>query len=206
MTRLEGKIKLTRETYFYRNWWEKSSGRIPWSVRYYFTVLTISYPANTRGWADAGLMLGQRRRRWSNIQTALTQLFVFAVLPCVLSCKTKRQYLLTLQVSRYCLLALHSSIILQWYSIYTAAITTQFTISTYTKSDNIYSQYSNNQLLIRLSTDALTHESYPCFLCTQNYSLASTIYNCHLKYSVFLNKIPFIHYLFFTMPMTKENN
>ena len=33
------------------------------------------------------------------------------LLLCVLSCKAKRQYLLTLQVGRYCLLALHSSVV-----------------------------------------------------------------------------------------------
>ena len=30
-------------------------------------------PANMRRWADAGLLLGQRRRRWANSKPALVQ-------------------------------------------------------------------------------------------------------------------------------------
>ena len=35
-------------------------------------------PANTRRWTNVGLMLGQRRRRWANINTTLVQCLVFA--------------------------------------------------------------------------------------------------------------------------------
>ena len=35
-------------------------------------------PANTTRWTNADLMLGQRRRRWTNIKTALVQRLVFA--------------------------------------------------------------------------------------------------------------------------------
>ena len=66
-------------------------------------------------------MLGQRRRRWANINLTLSQPFVFAgnsffyvctrafLVTTILSCKAIRQYQLTLQVSRYCPLALQSS-------------------------------------------------------------------------------------------------
>ena len=37
------------------------------------------YPANTRHSSDAVLMLGQRRRRWTNIKTALGECLVFAI-------------------------------------------------------------------------------------------------------------------------------
>ena len=37
-------------------------------------------PANTRRWTNAVLMLGQRRRRWANINTTLGHRLVFAVL------------------------------------------------------------------------------------------------------------------------------
>ena len=36
------------------------------------------YPANTRRWTNVGLMLGQRRRRWANINPTLVQRLVFA--------------------------------------------------------------------------------------------------------------------------------
>ena len=35
-------------------------------------------PAKTKRWPNAGLMLGQRRRRWPIIDPALGQLIVFA--------------------------------------------------------------------------------------------------------------------------------
>ena len=38
----------------------------------------ISCPVNTRRWNNAVLMLGQRRRRWANIKTALFHRLVFA--------------------------------------------------------------------------------------------------------------------------------
>ena len=37
-----------------------------------------SYPANTRHWTNAVLMLSHRLRRWANIKTALVQCLVFA--------------------------------------------------------------------------------------------------------------------------------
>ena len=36
------------------------------------------YPSNRIHWANVGLMLGQRRRRWPNIKPALAQCIVFA--------------------------------------------------------------------------------------------------------------------------------
>ena len=45
-----------------------------YALSYYFALK----PANTTHWVNAVLMLGQRRRRWSNISTALTQCIVFA--------------------------------------------------------------------------------------------------------------------------------
>ena len=36
------------------------------------------YPASTTLWLNAGMMLGQRRRRWANINPALVQSIVFA--------------------------------------------------------------------------------------------------------------------------------
>ena len=36
------------------------------------------YPANTRRWPNAGLMLSHRLRRWANIRSALGQCLVFA--------------------------------------------------------------------------------------------------------------------------------
>ena len=40
-------------------------------------ILRWMIPANTRRWVDAGLMLGQRRRRWANLKSALAQRHVF---------------------------------------------------------------------------------------------------------------------------------
>ena len=37
-----------------------------------------TFPASTRRWSNAGLMLGQRRRRWLNIKAPLVQRLVFA--------------------------------------------------------------------------------------------------------------------------------
>ena len=39
-------------------------------------VCCTSFPANTRRWTNAGLMLAQRRRRWANITPALAQRLV----------------------------------------------------------------------------------------------------------------------------------
>ena len=36
------------------------------------------FPANTRRWTSAGVMLAQRLRRWANITSALVQRLVFA--------------------------------------------------------------------------------------------------------------------------------
>ena len=41
-------------------------------------VFNPSYTENTRRWLNDGLMLGQRRRRWANIDPALSQRLVFA--------------------------------------------------------------------------------------------------------------------------------
>ena len=56
-------------------------------------------PVNTRRLPNAGLMLGQRRRRWANIKAALGERLVFAGIrrdPHIQPCKAKRRYLLTL--------------------------------------------------------------------------------------------------------------
>ena len=42
------------------------------------TNLLWKGPANTRRWPNADLMLGQRRRRWTNIKSALGHRLVFA--------------------------------------------------------------------------------------------------------------------------------
>ena len=42
------------------------------------TFSPAHFPANTRHWANVGLMLGQRRRRWTNIKPILVQCLVFA--------------------------------------------------------------------------------------------------------------------------------
>ena len=40
--------------------------------------IAYSFPANTIHWANAGLMLAQRRRRWANIKPALAQCIVLS--------------------------------------------------------------------------------------------------------------------------------
>ena len=42
------------------------------------SCLYIGKPANPRRWSNAGLMLGQRRRRWTNIKPALDQRLLLA--------------------------------------------------------------------------------------------------------------------------------
>ena len=42
------------------------------------TPWSLSIPVYTRHWADVVLMLGQRRRRWTNIKTTPVQCLVFA--------------------------------------------------------------------------------------------------------------------------------
>ena len=42
------------------------------------TQYSQPYPENTIHWANAGLLLVQRRRRWANINPALAQCIVFA--------------------------------------------------------------------------------------------------------------------------------
>ena len=44
----------------------------------------ITYPANTRRWTNAGLMLAHRLRRWPNISPALIQSFVSTGTVCLL--------------------------------------------------------------------------------------------------------------------------
>ena len=41
----------------------------------------LGYPANPRRWTNADLMLGQLRRRWTNIKSALVQFLVFSGYP-----------------------------------------------------------------------------------------------------------------------------
>ena len=76
------------------------------------TGIRKAIPANTRHWTNPGSILGRRRRWWANIEPTLVQYLVFSwnFLPC----KAKRQYLITSQVSRYCLLALQSSYVGGW--------------------------------------------------------------------------------------------
>ena len=40
--------------------------------------VTVCVPANTKRWTNADLMLGQRRRRWTNIKSALVRCILFA--------------------------------------------------------------------------------------------------------------------------------
>ena len=68
--------------------------------------------ANTRHQPNVVPMLSQRRRWWHNIGTTLGRCLVFAGMHIGLRCKAKRQYLLTIQVSRYDLLALQSSMLI----------------------------------------------------------------------------------------------
>ena len=42
---------------------------------------------NTRIWANAGLMLCQRRRQWTNIDPALVKRLMFASDPAIVMCK-----------------------------------------------------------------------------------------------------------------------
>ena len=65
----------------------------------------LSHPANTRRWINVVVLLGQRRRRWTN--TAAT--FIQGLVGTRRSLFCKRQYLITCEVSRYCLLAPHDS-------------------------------------------------------------------------------------------------
>ena len=51
-------------------------GAVSLTVCYYWYLhrhFIMRYPANTRRWTNAGLMLGQRRRRWTNIKPALVK-------------------------------------------------------------------------------------------------------------------------------------
>ena len=67
-----------------------------------------AYPAHTGHSPDVVSMSGQRRRRWANIETALGECPVCAGYRALYKAKT--QYLLTCEVSRYCLFALHGDI------------------------------------------------------------------------------------------------
>ena len=44
----------------------------------HYVVPSSGHPANTRHSANADLMLGQRRRRWPNIKSALAECLVIA--------------------------------------------------------------------------------------------------------------------------------
>ena len=94
---------------------------IPWKMRFPLFQQTRDIPPNV------GSMLFHRLRRWPNIDPPLGGRFLFAGLNLTLhenttyltsrdrirfipTSKSKSQYLLTLQVSRYCLLTLQSSI------------------------------------------------------------------------------------------------
>ena len=57
-------------------------------------VILGNHPANTTHCNNVGLMLGQRRRRWSNFKPTLFQIVVFAeqvtrsaILTCVHACR-----------------------------------------------------------------------------------------------------------------------
>ena len=47
---------------------------MPWHI--FVAILGLRSPANTRRWSEAGLMLVQRRRRWSSIKPASLQRLV----------------------------------------------------------------------------------------------------------------------------------
>ena len=55
-------------------------------------------PVNTISWPDAGLMLGQRQRRWANIKRALGQHLVFAGLSVGGETDVRRQNLTSIDV------------------------------------------------------------------------------------------------------------
>ena len=46
-----------------------------------YLVIGSTHPANTRGWPNVGLMLGQRRRRWANVSPTLGQRLVYPPQP-----------------------------------------------------------------------------------------------------------------------------
>ena len=63
---------------------------------------------NTIHRTNVGLMLVQRRGGWTNIEPTFVQFIVFTgvvMSAAELPCNTTIQYLLALQVSRYCILA-----------------------------------------------------------------------------------------------------
>ena len=102
-------------------------------------TLAHHIPANTRHWTNVCLMLGQRRRRWANIKPTLVQRLVFAgiltynVIPAaaktlvqhknnvwsvyracyvdMYSVVQSQKAVSACKEGRYCLLALHSSIV-----------------------------------------------------------------------------------------------
>ena len=47
-------------------------------AQHYDNIVLTGYPANTRHWDSVGLLLGQRRRRWTNIKPTLAQCIVLA--------------------------------------------------------------------------------------------------------------------------------
>ena len=59
---------------------------------------------------DVNLMLVESWAGVVGVRPALSRHLVFAGEAAVQPCKTKRQYLLALQVTRYCLLVVHSSV------------------------------------------------------------------------------------------------
>ena len=87
-----------------RRWWANIDPTL--------TGIQKAIPTNTRNWTNAGSILGRRRRWWANIEPTLVQCLVFS--GNFLPCKAKRQYVITSQVSRYCLLALRSSDVGGW--------------------------------------------------------------------------------------------
>ena len=50
-------------------------------MRSHIDPVLVAHQPNTRRWTNADLVLGQRRRRWSNIKLALVQCLVFAGVP-----------------------------------------------------------------------------------------------------------------------------
>ena len=57
-------------------WWDKLLrivNILSSAVRIGDDLVAAVIPANTRRWTNAGLMLGQRRRRWANINPAMVQ-------------------------------------------------------------------------------------------------------------------------------------
>ena len=89
-------------------------------------------------------MLGQRRRRWPNIESALGERLVFAG---ILLCKGKMEYMLTCKVSIYDIFTLHGSIVIMTLFVdQTSDIGSEMTISIRCLFEGDMGKYSTRPL------------------------------------------------------------